>query len=318
MIEKFEYISLEQLRDFDEHFRISWGRDIDALAQSVRKVGVLQPLWVVQADDTLKIVDGFRRVEAALATGVGQIPVLFLDFGLEEKEVYLLALENFLSKEQPNPVEVAVALEKLARWYDREELIEKFLPKLGVHQTALMLRRYRAVLDMPERVKEGLADGRIFPVCAQYLERMAPEDRQTAGQFLLQLRPSKSAQKEMLEYLNDLSMREGVSVEELLDVEEVKKIFSRKPANLPQQREAFRAWLKAQRFPVLHRAKSSYEEAVKKIRPGSRIRIDAPPYFEGRDYGIRFSFRDFREFEEAVEKLEDMKNRKEDVEQLWK
>ncbi len=83
--------------------------NLEALAESIREKGVLQPLLVRPlGDGKYAIVAGERRYRAALMAGLSQIPVRVVD--LSEKEARLLALVENLQREDLNPYEETVGI----------------------------------------------------------------------------------------------------------------------------------------------------------------------------------------------------------------
>jgi ParB family chromosome partitioning protein len=78
--------------------------NLEALAESIREKGVLQPLLVRPlGDGRYAIVAGERRYRAAKMAGLAEVPVRVLD--LSEKEARLLALVENLQREDLNPYE---------------------------------------------------------------------------------------------------------------------------------------------------------------------------------------------------------------------
>ncbi len=78
--------------------------NLEALAQSIREKGVLQPLLARPlGDGRYAIVAGERRYRAAKMAGLAEVPVRVLD--LSEKEARLLALVENLQREDLNPYE---------------------------------------------------------------------------------------------------------------------------------------------------------------------------------------------------------------------
>jgi ParB family chromosome partitioning protein len=99
--------------------------NIEALAESIREKGVLQPLLVRPlGDGRYAIVAGERRYRAAKMAGLTEVPVRVLD--LSEKEARLLALVENLQREDLNPYEETLGVlellsEELGR--TREEVV---------------------------------------------------------------------------------------------------------------------------------------------------------------------------------------------------
>ena len=86
--------------------------NLEALAESVREKGVLQPLLVRPlGDGRYAIVAGERRYRAAKMAGLAEVPVRVLD--LSEKEARLLALLENLQREDLNPYEETLGVLEL-------------------------------------------------------------------------------------------------------------------------------------------------------------------------------------------------------------
>ncbi|WP_277621436.1 ParB/RepB/Spo0J family partition protein [Thermus arciformis] len=83
--------------------------NLEALAESIREKGVLQPLLVRPlGDGRYAIVAGERRYRAARMAGLSEVPVRVVD--LSEKEARLLALVENLQREDLNPYEETVGV----------------------------------------------------------------------------------------------------------------------------------------------------------------------------------------------------------------
>jgi len=87
-------------------------QNLEALAESIREKGVLQPLLVRPlGDGRYAIVAGERRYRAAKMAGLAEVPVRVLD--LSEKEARLLALVENLQREDLNPYEETLGVLEL-------------------------------------------------------------------------------------------------------------------------------------------------------------------------------------------------------------
>nr|WP_052037864.1 ParB/RepB/Spo0J family partition protein [Thermus sp. NMX2.A1] len=83
--------------------------NLEALAESVREKGVLQPLLVRPlGDGRYAIVAGERRYRAARMAGLSEVPVRVVE--LSEKEARLLALVENLQREDLNPYEETIGV----------------------------------------------------------------------------------------------------------------------------------------------------------------------------------------------------------------
>ena len=85
------------------------------LAQSIRSNGIIQPLIVRRVDSKYQLVAGERRWRAARLAGLTEVPVVVQDFATER--LLEVALIENIQREDLNPIEIAQALDRLAREY---------------------------------------------------------------------------------------------------------------------------------------------------------------------------------------------------------
>ncbi len=85
------------------------------LAQSIRTNGIIQPLVVQRAGERFQLVAGERRWRAAKLAGLTTVPVVVQEFATER--LLEVALIENIQREDLNPIEVAQALDRLARDY---------------------------------------------------------------------------------------------------------------------------------------------------------------------------------------------------------
>ena len=126
--------------------------ELEKLAQSIREVGILQPLVVVpQEDRMLRIVAGERRWRAAQMAGLNSVVAVVRKLtSAQEAEIALI--EN-LQRKDLDPIEEAQAYQELLRehGYTQEALAEK----LGCSQGHIANRL--RLLRLPDEVKENIS-----------------------------------------------------------------------------------------------------------------------------------------------------------------
>ncbi|MCL1964994.1 MAG: ParB/RepB/Spo0J family partition protein [Firmicutes bacterium] len=125
------------------------------LADSIRQVGVLQPILVCQQDGRYRIVAGERRWRAARMAESTHIPVIIRDMNAVERMEAAL-IEN-LQREDLNPMEEAAAVRALMEECGLTQ--EAAAERLGRSRPALanLLR----LLSLPEKVTELVREGRL-------------------------------------------------------------------------------------------------------------------------------------------------------------
>ncbi len=125
------------------------------LADSIKSVGVIQPIILRRSGTRYQIIAGERRWRAARLAGLSEIPSIVRDWD-ESVRLEVALIEN-LQRDDLNPVEQAAGIRRLMDQcgYTQEMASER----LGMSRPALanLLR----LLTLPEAVQEMLVSGRL-------------------------------------------------------------------------------------------------------------------------------------------------------------
>lgn len=106
---------------------------LEALAESVKEHGIIQPIIVKKSGEFYTIIAGERRWRAAKIAGLKKIPVLVRDY--EEVEVREIALIENLQREDLNPIEEAMGYRSLMDEYNFTQ--EQISERLGKSRSAI-------------------------------------------------------------------------------------------------------------------------------------------------------------------------------------
>lgn len=139
---------LQPRKDFDPDA-------LEALADSIRKKGVIQPLIVRPVGDGYEIVAGERRWRAAQMAQSHDVPVVIRD--LDDTEVLEIAMIENIQREDLNAIEEALGLRQLMdRFGHTQEKIAEALSKSRSH-VANLLR----LLALPAPVQQMVRGGAL-------------------------------------------------------------------------------------------------------------------------------------------------------------
>lgn len=135
-------------RSFDE-------AALNDLAQSIRAVGVLQPIIVAPNGDRYTIIAGERRYRASRLAELTEIPAIIRDWDVQTRLEAAL-IEN-LQRDDLNPIEEAMGVRRLM---DEAGLTQEMVAeRLGKSRPAVanLLR----LLTLPDMVRQMLIDGKL-------------------------------------------------------------------------------------------------------------------------------------------------------------
>lgn len=154
-------------REFDEEA-------LQALAESMKEAGVLQPLLVIERGGRYQIVAGERRFRAARLAGLTSVPCIVRDFTPQEQMEAAL-IEN-IQREDLNAIEEAAAVRQLMDRCGYTQ--EKAAKRLGKSRPAVanLLR----LLSLPETVKAQVTAGKLSAGHARVLAGLEDEKLQLA------------------------------------------------------------------------------------------------------------------------------------------
>ena len=128
---------------------------LNDLAQSIRAVGVLQPIIVARSGERYTIIAGERRYRASRLAEKTEIPAIVRDWD-EQTRLEAALIEN-LQRDNLNPIEEAMGVRRLM---DETGLTqEQAAERLGKSRPAVanLLR----LLTLPDAVRQMLIEGKL-------------------------------------------------------------------------------------------------------------------------------------------------------------
>lgn len=128
---------------------------LEALALSLREVGVLQPIVVRRGATGFELIAGERRLRAAKLVGLATIPAVVRES--DDAESLREALIENIHREDLNPIELGEAFRELLEELGLKQ--ETLAERLGVSRShvANTIR----LLSLPSEVQQLLAQGKI-------------------------------------------------------------------------------------------------------------------------------------------------------------
>jgi ParB family chromosome partitioning protein len=151
-----QYVDVSRISANPEQPRVDFPeQEISELSESIRALGILQPILVRPWQGGYQIVAGERRFRASIRAGLSQVPVLIKE--LSDRDTFEVALVENVQRLNLNPLEEA-------RGYQR--LMDEF--NLNAQEVAARVGKDRAtvanlvrVLKLPQAVQDYLREGII-------------------------------------------------------------------------------------------------------------------------------------------------------------
>jgi ParB family chromosome partitioning protein len=128
---------------------------LEELADSIRALGLLQPLLVRPADSGYELVAGERRFRAAQQAGLAEVPVLVVE--TDDRGSLERALVENIHREDLNPIEEASAYRQLLEEGGLTQ--EQLAQRLG--RNRVTIANSLRLLDLPTDIQRMLAERSI-------------------------------------------------------------------------------------------------------------------------------------------------------------
>ena len=128
---------------------------LQELADSIKEIGIIQPVIVEKKNGKYEIVAGERRYRASKLAGLKKIPVIEKTFSEEEK--YEIALIENIQRENLSPIEEAKAYQQLINNYSLSQ--DALSKKLGKKRSTIA--NSLRLLKLPEDMQNALNNGEI-------------------------------------------------------------------------------------------------------------------------------------------------------------
>jgi ParB family chromosome partitioning protein len=148
--------------------------ELSALSESIRTVGILQPLVVRQVGERFQLVAGERRLRAAQSAGFDEVPVRIVDFN--DQQVLEAALVENIQRTDLNPIEKAQGFnDYLQRFKMTHEDLAK---RLGLDRSTLT--NLVRLLELQPEVQSAVRVGQISASHARALLAVGERERQVS------------------------------------------------------------------------------------------------------------------------------------------
>ena len=123
------------------------------LADSIRVLGLIQPITVKKDGDKYLIISGERRWRAAQAAGLESLPAYIRD--VDDTNLHAMALVENIQRQDLNAIEVALGLQRLIEECGLTQ--DALADKVGKKRSTIS--NYMRLLKLPDEVQLAVKEG---------------------------------------------------------------------------------------------------------------------------------------------------------------
>lgn len=145
---------------------------LDELADSIRQLGIIQPITVRKADDEKYIIiSGERRWRAAQRANLESLPAYVRE--VDDENLHAMALVENIQRQDLNAIEIALGMQRLLEECNLTQ--DALSEKVGKKRSSVA--NYLRLLKLPNEVQLALKEGLISMGHAKAIAG-APEEEQ--------------------------------------------------------------------------------------------------------------------------------------------
>jgi hypothetical protein len=199
-------------------------------------------------------------------------------------------------------LEKAQILHRLIQFGLHEDsIVKNHLSLLQIPGTLDHLEAYVKIAELEPETKSVI----YSKTMAFSTVRLLIQTRVAERRLLLPLLQSlgQNKQRELLQNLLELSKRDGISIQNILEAEDAQKITEDQNLSSLQKADEIRNLIQRKRYPTFTAWENTFKSQKKDLDWPEDIKIEPSPFFEGETFTVQFAFKDLDEYRIKMAKL---------------
>lgn len=303
-------VDVEKIRSTDQKFFLHYQIYSEPLFLSIKEIGVINPPLVqrTSSDECYRIICGFRRIHAARLNGIRALECNIISPDTDDQDLLLISLYDNLTAHPLHPLEKSIVIGKLESYFNREEVIKKYLPLLGEPPYEKAYEEIVRLARLEKQIKDMFYKGDLAHPVGLMLSRLNSHDRLAIFNLLTKVHLTFSKQREVTGYLIEIALRESVSLSDLAGSEPITKVIENENLSRPQKGESLRSILRSRRFPELTMTEQKFKETCHKLCLDKGIKLIPSPSFESDTFKIQLEIDSPEDLQEKIKCLQRTQN----------
>jgi len=300
----YDTISLDQIDSNDETYRITTDKNIAPLCNSIREIGLIHPPLLIKKERNYSIVYGFRRIDALKHLEKTKVAVKTLDSSEKELKKIQLAITDNVFQRKLNLIEQSRSLHLLRKAFPDNGNLVKEAAALGLPDHIQVIDKICKLDRLPDTIQQYIISNSISLPIALELSKLEKDTAVKIGTLFNTLKLGLNKQREVLNFLKEISIREDIPVPHILEEKDFKSIFLDDTTERAHKTRILRLYLKKRRYPQLSRAEDAYRKRVKELKLEPGTKLTPPVHFEGNTYTFCMDFKNLKELKARRDALE--------------
>ncbi len=304
-----QYIQTNQINVADDSFRITFAPALEELKNSIKNVGVINPITLRHTQEgTYQVVTGFKRLLACQELNRQTIPALIYEpHDLSPMQAFLYNLHDNIFTRQLSIIEKFNVCTKLIRTFavTEEEVVRNYMPLMNEEPSYKILHQFLALQQLIEPMKQHVVENGFALSSANRIAEFTPSTQGALLDVLKHVSPSTSKLNELLTLIREIAARDGTSVEDILQRYQLLTIVADPTVAAPEKVMALRQTLRSVRLPHLTERQQQMTSLIQGLQLPQTTRLVADPYFEDPKLKLECQFSAPEELNALVSKIQE-------------
>ncbi len=304
-----QYIQTNQINISDDSFRITFAPLLTELKNSIKNVGVINPIILRHTQDgAYQVVAGYKRLLACQELNRQTIPALVYEpHDLSPMQAFLFNLHDNVFTRPLSIVEKFNVCVKLIKTFavTEEDVVRNYLPLLGEEPSYKVLHQFLNLEQLIEPMKAHVVEKQVALSSAMRIAEFSPSTQSSLLNVLKHVNPSTNKLNELLTLIREIAARDGTSVEEILQRYQLLTIVADPSVAAPEKVAALRQTLRSVRLPHLTERQKQLTQLIQGLQLPQQAKLIADPYFEDPKLKLEYQFSRPEELDALVKQIQE-------------
>ena len=274
------------------------------MVESIRRFGLLRPIIVRKKQNSIELICGARRTEAARLCGRERnMPCLFVENASDDRDLLELVMEDQKLTGLLSPSETA----DLSDMFQRidHSLDDKAVQEATGTRSSGERSRLTSLLALEKPLIQAIHHGSLSVKVGLALKGLNKKERLFLFDLFNRLSLNTGKQRRLLELVKIIAVSEQLGLDEVF-ARHFPEACNESIDNIPQTSTRMLKKLFEMSHPQLSGTQREFNEKVVQLRLPEKCRLDPWPAFERETVSLTTEFEDFDAFQRVWHRIKDI------------
>lgn len=214
-------LPIEKISPSEEQPRKFFDDDsLKELAESIKRVGILNPIIVKSDNGNFKIISGERRFRAAQIAGLTEVPVIIKE-EINERTSFEISLIENIHREDLNPIEEAESYRRLIDEFNyTHQQVAELIGKDRSYVTNIL-----RLLKLSDFAKKAIIKGLLTTGHCKVLVNLSEEEQDKLCKIIIERNLSVRETENLVRKLKDTNNNKRENIAKVLFLDEFRDDF---------------------------------------------------------------------------------------------